>query len=365
MKKLILLIVLLAGAGFTTQAQTVRYVDNNQGAPTNAGLNYTTIQAAVDASSPGDIIYIQPSPNTYDNVVSMTKPLKLYGIGHNPELNAGQYAYIPNIYFNGAASGSTISGLYITNINFNYAIDNHGVLVTNNRIEGTISGNASTARSNDIVISGNFFYHGSTRAIDNYNSQNWIISNNTFSRPSTYWGYDLLYRLNNTTVFNNNIIYSRSNGDGNQRVQLFLSCSGTQFSNNIFLFIGNSVVDFTTLGGNSALVFQNNLTYSFTTTLDPLSGTNNIDDQDPLFVSFNSAGELNNPANDLHLQGGSPGAGAGADGFDLGLYNGNFPFSVRGYPTALPYLTDFIINNNILSEGTDLNIQVKANANNN
>jgi hypothetical protein len=363
MKKLFFFVALLAGASFTINAQTVRYVDNNQGAPT-AGLNYTTIQAAVDASSPGDIIYVQPSPNTYDNVVNMSKRLNIYGIGYNPELNAGQYAYVPNFYFNGSASDSKISGLYIGNINLSFNVTNHNILITNNRIEQTISGNNSTSLSNNVVISGNFFYHPSTRAIDNNNSQNWMINNNTFSRPNGYWGYDLLYRLNNTTIFNNNIILSRQTGDGSQRVQLFLNCNGTQLSNNIFIFVGNSVADFTSLGSNSALVFNNNLTYGVTSALDPLGGTN-IDDQDPQFVSFNPAAELNSTGNDLHLQGSSPGANAGADGFDIGLYNGNFPFNVRGYPTELPYITDFVIFNNILSEGTDLNINVKADANNN
>jgi len=364
MKKLLFSIALLAVTGFTINAQTVRYVDNNEGAPTNAGLNYTSVQAAVDASSPGDIIYIQPSPNGYGDI-QMTKRLNIYGIAHNPELNTGKRAVVTNILFRYAdASNSKISGLQISGIYLDSnSYKNHDVVITNNRLVH-INGNSQTDDANRAVISGNFFYDQSTAAISNGSSQDWMISNNTFSRPNGYWGYSLINNLNDTTLFNNNIILSRQNGDGSNQVHIFNACSGTQLENNIFIFVGNSVADFTSLGGNSGLVFNNNLTYGVTSALNPLGGTN-IDDQDPLFVSFNPATELNNTGNDLHLPGGSPGAGAGADGFDVGLYNGNFPFSVRGYPTELPFLTDFVIFNNILSEGTPLNINVKADANNN
>jgi hypothetical protein len=171
--------------------------------------------------------------------------------------------------------------------------------------------------------------------------------------------------MNNTTIFNNNIILSRQNGDSNQDVRVFSTCSGTQISNNIFLFTGNAVDNFTNLTTNSALNFQNNLTYSVGTTIDALTGANNIDNADPEFVNWNSGNSINNPTHDYTIQGGSPAENAGTDGFDLGVMNGAFPFNLRGYPTSLPYLTDFVIFNNILSEGTDLNINVKADSNNN
>ncbi|WP_353780206.1 hypothetical protein [Winogradskyella sp. 3972H.M.0a.05] len=358
MKKSTLIFVVLFSICKTIKAQTVHIVDNNQG----SGAQYTSVQAAINAADPNDIIYIQPSPNNYGDL-QMTKPLKIYGIAHNPELNAGQNARVNNILFRYAdASGSRISGLRIAGVYLdNTTYNNHGVVITNNRIVN-INGNSSTGRANDAVISGNFFYHDSSRAIDNYNSQNWIISNNTFTRQSTYWGYDLFYRLNNTTLLNNNIILSRQNGDGNQSIQLFNACSGTQITNNIFIFTGNSVVNMN-LGSNSALNFQNNLTYSYNSTFDSLSGANNLDNTDPQFVAFNPSFSLNSPNQDFHIQGGSAAEDAGTDGNDLGVFNGVYPFSLRGYPTDLPYLEDFVIYNNIISAGTPLSINIKANAN--
>ncbi|MEL0454606.1 hypothetical protein WJN01_00085 [Flavobacteriaceae bacterium SZ-1-7] len=361
-KKCIATCAMLFSVWFVLQAQTVRYVDNNQGAPTASGLNYTSVQAAVNASAAGDIIYIQPSPNGYGDI-NMTKQLSIYGLGHNPSLNAGQVATVNNILFRSAnASGSKISGLNIYGIYLdNGTYDNHDIVITNNRIV-YVAGNSTTSKANNVIISGNFFYHDSSVAIDNVNSQNWIISNNTFTRTNAYWDYEMFFRFNNTTLFNNNIVLSHQNGDNNQRIEIFRSCSGTQISNNIFLFRGTSVSNFN-LGSNSALNFQNNLTYGFNSTLDALSGTNNIDNADPQFVNFVQNSSLNNSNNDYHIQGGSPAENAGTDGNNLGVFNGNYPFSIRGYPTELPYLTDFVIYNNIISAGTSLNINVKANAN--
>jgi hypothetical protein len=361
MKKLIFSIVLLAVAGFTINAQTVRYVDNNQGAPT-AGVNYATIQAAINASTPGDIIYVQPSPNSYGNI-NIDRVINLYGLAHNPELNAGQYAYIANITFSGPASGTLITGLFLTNININQNQLNNGIVITNNRISGTITGYGNTVQTNDIVISGNYFEHNSSNYINNNQGQNWIIANNLFERSGTHFGWNMITNLNNTSILNNNIFLSRQIGDGNQSVQVFSNCNGTQISNNIFVFTGTNVVNMN-LGSNTNLSFNNNLTYSVVTAFQSLGGTN-IDDTDPQFVSFDPNNTLGNTSHDFNIQGGSPAENAGTDGNDLGVMNGAYPFDIRGYPTLLPYLTDFVIFNNILSEGTDLNINVKADANNN
>ena len=357
-KKLSILILICLN--FTIQAQTIHIVDNNQG----AGAQYINVQDAVDAAAAGDIIYIQPSPNSYGQI-QMTKSLSIYGIGYNPELNNGQKATVSDIRFQYAdASGSKISGLNINTIYLdNGTFNNHNVIITNNRIN-YIVGNGTTSRANNAIISGNYLNRYGP-VILCLSSQNWVISNNIIRQddpnPNGWYSFD---RLNATTILNNNIILTRQNGNGNQSTQVFYNCNGTQISNNIFLFTGTGVANMN-LGSNSALNFQNNLTYSYNTTLDVLSGTNNIDNMDPLFVAFDPNVGLNSTTNDFNLQAGSPAVNAGTDGFDLGVFNGNLPFNLRGYPTELPYLTDFVIFNNIISAGMSLNINVKANANNN
>ncbi|NRA93577.1 MAG: hypothetical protein HRU26_13010 [Psychroserpens sp.] len=354
------LFLFIAGClAFNAYSQTVHIVDNNQG----AGAQYTSVQAAVDAAAPGDIIYLQPSPNGYGDI-NMTKPLNIYGIGYTPELNSGQRATVSNILFRSAdASGSKISGLRINGIFLdNTTFNNHDVVITNNYI-GQIIGNNSTSAANNAIISGNHLRNPNFRCIYVLNSQNWIISHNTIHQTNTSSGWGTFEDFNASTIFNNNIVSTRQNGDGNQAILLFNSCSGSQISNNIFLFTGNNVTNFTSSGGNNALNFQNNLTFNYNGTLDLLSGMNNLDNTDPQFVNINPSAVLSTTTNDFNIQAGSPAENAGADGNDLGVENGSFPFDNRGYPTELPYLTDFVIFNNIISPGTPLNINIKADAN--
>ncbi|MDX1472163.1 MAG: hypothetical protein R3213_11755, partial [Flavobacteriaceae bacterium] len=328
MKKFILFAALAICS--LTFSQTIRYVDNNEGAPNNPPHNYTSLQAAIDASASGDIIYVQPSPNNYGNI-SMKKPLTIYGPGHSPEL-APVYANVEYINFNqGNSSGSKISGLRVVYVDLqNTTYENHDVIFTNNRIF-VVLGNSQTSKANNAFFAGNVFVGGGSGEIQPYNSQNWVFTNNIIEQSSIGSNSSVFSLANSSTIVNNNIILTRQNGDTNGQIRFFANCSSTQFKNNIFIFTGNNVTDFTTLGSNTGLDFQNNLTYSVTSNLDPLSGSNNINDTDPQFVSFNPSVSVLNTANDFHFQGGSPGINAGSDGNDLGVYNGNFPFNMRGY----------------------------------
>jgi len=337
-------------------AQNVITVDNNQG----ANAQYSDLQAAINNANAGDIIYVQPSPNPYGNII-ITKTLSIYGIGHIPELNTGLTASVNIINFNNDAPNTKLSGLDIYRIQFNNTVgNNHDVVITNNRI-GRIAGNNTTSAANNMVISGNYFIDG-YRHIDNKNSQNWIITNNLFEHTSTDPVDNSFENFNVTTTFSNNIILTRQNGDSNQSIELFNNCDGTQINNNIFLFTGVNVSNFN-LGTNNALSFSNNLTFNYNSTLDALNGTNNLDNTDPQFTSFNPNTPLNTTTNNYEILPGSPAEDAGVNGNDLGVTNGNFPFNLRGYPTELPYLTEFTIFNTSISEGDTLNINFKANAN--
>ncbi|WP_460218369.1 right-handed parallel beta-helix repeat-containing protein [Psychroserpens sp. MEBiC05023] len=337
------------------QAQTVHVVDNNEG----SGAAFTSAQAAVDNATAGDIIYLQPSPNSYGNI-SMNKQLTIYGLGHRPGLNAGAYAYVNDVNFSGNASGSKLSGLLINRVFLTFGgVTNHDVVLKDNRIS-EIRGNSNTSLANNLIVTGNFFYTNTGSAIDTYNSQNWVITHNTFHRESTYFDYQLFYRFNGSIVFNNNIILSPQIGNGSNVVRLFRNSSGTQINNCIFLFRGTNVANFNT---GDSVVYNNCLTYSVNTTLDALAGSNNIDNQDPQFTSFDITGYLNNTNFDYTIQSGSPAKSAGNDGNDLGVENGTYPFSIRGYPTELPYITEFTIYNTTITAGTPLNINIKANAN--
>ncbi len=336
-------------------AQNVLIVDNNQG----AGAQYTSLQTAINAASPGDIIYVQPSPDDYGSI-NINKQISLYGIGYNPELNAGEYARIININFTGTASGSVISGLYIGGIYFGGGIS-HNVIIMNNLI-AVVNGSPATDKANNIIIQGNSFLRSNNELVKPLNSQNWIVTNNTFQFNHTNSVGGFFKNFNNSTIFKNNLIKTNKNGDSNGSIEVFEDCIGAKIYNNIFLFIGTGVSNMN-LGNNSAMDFQNNLTYSYNSTLDPMQGSNNLDNMDPLFVSYDPANYLITLSNDFHLQTGSPAIGAGNDGEDLGIYRNQYPFTIRGYPYGLPYLTEFLLYNTTISPGGTLNIHIKANAN--
>ena len=70
-------IILVAFLGvFTLNAQT--YVDNNVG----ANANFSSLQDAIDAAADNDVIYIQPSLNSY-GTVTINKRLTIVGSSHS------------------------------------------------------------------------------------------------------------------------------------------------------------------------------------------------------------------------------------------------------------------------------------------
>lgn len=107
MKKQIILVVLLSVSVLNAAIITV---DNNV---PSAG-NYSTLQAAHDAASAGDIIYVFPSQMLYP-AVTVTKPLSFYGVGFNLLETIGEpYTATASIsgemLFEASATGSHLEG---------------------------------------------------------------------------------------------------------------------------------------------------------------------------------------------------------------------------------------------------------------
>lgn len=113
MKTLTLLFVLFATFQFSQAA--VHTVNNNNPSPGQ----FTTLQAAINAATAGDTIYIHGSPNPYQ-LSELVKQLTFIGTGFNPQ-NANNTRSILNQFSIGgisavaglAASGSRFEGLTI------------------------------------------------------------------------------------------------------------------------------------------------------------------------------------------------------------------------------------------------------------
>ena len=158
----------------------------------NKGTNYTTIQVAINAASPGDQIHVD-SGMYYENVI-VNKQLILCGIDTGaglPEVDAGE---------SGSAITLNTDGIILEG--FDVRNSSNGIYVTSNY--NTLTNN--TANNNNNY--GIYLYYSSDNVITNNN-----ISNNNY-------GIDLYYSSNNTltdnTVSNNNtyginLRFSRNN----------------------------------------------------------------------------------------------------------------------------------------------------------
>jgi hypothetical protein len=347
MKKIILGIALLVVS--FTNAQNTLIVDNNVFIDDTPAHVFTNFPAALAAASNGDIILIQPSATSYGNI-NITKSITVKGMGYAPSLNNGEGSYIGSASIN--ASNIKLTGLNISggiaagnNINNLLVEDCFIAAITLNGI-----GNSNhTFRGN--VIKSQIFLNTT-----NTNSLNFTFTNNLIQDLNNY----SFYYFNDTTIFNNNTIIADRD---HVSYSTFLNPNNVVCQNNIWVFTSNS---FSTISqtGTIPVIHNNSLTYHYgSATITALNGTGNLDNQNPFFVNI----PANNPYwavdNNYNLGGSSAGNNAGTDGNDVGIFNGYYDFDMRGYPTELPYLTEMSISNNMVPAGSNLSVNLKANAN--
>ncbi len=347
----------------TNFAQTVWTVDNRPGTT----AQFLSAQAAIDAATEGDFIYIHPSPISYGNI-TINKEIHLRGIGHSPELANGEFANLNAImlFTNNAgitASNSSISGLVI-----NFFSDNNfgtisSVLIQNNRI-----GSISFSRPFNFIIQGNVFNSfsqaNSIRFFTNVTHANNLISHNIFIRNTNSQIDAVIEGLVASETFNNNIVVF-NNTPATNDLGLFENCNNPTVNNNIFLITSNNTFATELKLLNSTINFQNCLTFAYGgQTLNALNGNNNIDNVNPLFVAIGDTANMAfNQNNNYKLNSGSPAIDAGSDGDDLGIYGQGFLFQMKGYPFDLPYPTAINITNAVVEAGGTLQVQLRAEAN--
>lgn len=330
------------------------YVVNNSNA--NPGQFYF-LQAAIDSADAGDTLMLQPSTNSYGNVV-LTKALTMIGIGHKPNKDLPLKARIEELRFAETMGiGSTFIGLWVESFN------------TTNPPGGT------TYYSNGVTVRNCYvgFYgtnYGSNPSYgENYNG-NVVIENCHIKRISfdTY-GNNILMQNNimesddaisfgsqmTNVVVKNNLFIRESVGFST------LYANGAVFENNIF-FRYSPASQYGTLIN---CVFNNNITYQ--TNNDAIiggtnTGSNNIVGQDPLFVNLlYSATPIYQPLlYNYRLQTSSPGHNAGTDGQDIGPYGNSMIFSETGESDEQPVVRVMnILNSTVPTSGT-MNVHVKV-----
>jgi hypothetical protein len=391
MRYLIVLILVLASPILI--AQTTRVADNNFNAPTGPNV-YSTIQAAVNASSPGDIIQVQPSPTTYGSV-SINKPnLTLMGIGFNVDKdiplssNMGSITLTNNADNTSDSDGTVIRGLYIDNIfpgyktgptyvleniiiencNINYlrTVNNatyaliDGMEIRNNYFRGQYNAGLNIdADATNVIIRNNLILFG-LRFVSTTPGSN-IITNNIL-----YDGIYINASGTTTTILNNN--FMGASGTDNAFTTKLLDCI---VANNIFYGMTPSLAP----GGSTSTNFQrnsftNNLVFSTgDDTMPPTgggvgnSGTGNIIST-PSFVNSQLLDTWSG-SYDFTLQGGSLAINGGSDGSDIGITGGSYSWTDANFvlkTTAAPVI-QILNTSTVINPGDDLPVRIKANSN--
>ncbi|MDN3665243.1 hypothetical protein ACFFU1_03305 [Algibacter miyuki] len=326
---------------YQVNAQNVLTVDNTQG----ANAQYNSLQGAISAASAGDTIYVHASITSYGEVV-INKQLTLIGFGHS---DTDKLTYISSANFSSNSSNSKLSGFYVTGSVYSSSVDQlSGLSIENNYISSTLYfGNGGV---DNVIIRGNVINAIGT----NNNSQN--AYTNTIITNNIITGALYVYNHDSTTIKNN--IFSNTNGS--RQIVNHNSSTG-------MLTVQNNIIYrhyYSTLGVNSAGVrYEYCLAYNRSSgNLDDLDGDNNLNNQNPLFVEDNDDA-LFSAGDDYHLKLGSPAIGAGANGVDIGLYDGTpFIFNNYGYSNGIPTVKITSITDRVAT-GENLSVTINTNAN--
>lgn len=380
----------------TANAQTIRIADNNLVRPTGTNV-YSTLQAAINAAQPDDIVYITPSNTSYGDA-TIAKRIVLQGVGFNVGLG-DRTSTVGTISLNSSTdginscSGSTLREFNATTITLLEGIGSPGFndiiiekVISSISTSGTIAGFYLNRAINNLIIRNSQInniglaiangmtnckvYNNTIRGVNiqpvNAASGSGILnnlfSNNIFIFPDAnnpYFGLNSISAIHNTLILNN--IFSGASYS-------FLGLVGTTVNNNIFY--GMTPTSAPASSGYSFRDnnFSNNLVTS-TITMPPAaysggtnSGVNNLVGVSPNFLSV--AGTAWSAAYDYSLNPSSPAKNAGTDGTDIGPTGGAYPINkniVFG-PAALPLITE-LNTSGVVPQNQPLKVNLKAKSN--
>lgn len=349
-------IALLLLTSLSIKAQTTITVDNTPQSTTT----HTTIQAAIDAATAGDIIYVQPSPTSY-GTANIDKALTIIGRSHS-ELNNISTIATANIYasdvtikgmkMGGVQARSNVASTTISNINI-YECEFSGL---------TLGYSNTTYFLDGIVVRGCIFT-GITQYIT---GENVLISNNIIN------GSSVSIYSPSTIVMSNNIFrfYTSLNIYNYAPQETFI------LYNN--MFINNYSSGNITLSGSGDFNVSNCLTYNYHATgTSSFTGPSflvntTLENTDPLFTNVDSAvstsmagtGTYNSATRleeDLTFQAGSPALTAGGSGTELGIFNNGFNFKYLGIPRGVPVL-DIVNYDGAVAKDGNINVTISAKA---
>jgi len=331
MKKLLFFIVLAVLSCNSLKAQHLHRVNNN----TDFDPDFTTLQAAVDAASNNDTIYVEGSATPYDGA-TIDKPLTIVGPGYflneNPKTQANKVDAVINgeIIFATGSDGSTLIGCR-TFWGYSVRISVSDITVIRNHLHGILF----DGTSNNILVAQNYVYDKIVAITGQITNS--VISNNIVRGQITSGN------ASGSLVISNNVCWTTN-------WAFPIDCYNASIQNNI---LTGDIQNIRTNTGNS---ISYNLMASDGTNA---SGNQFNIDMTSVFADFDGSLDLSTDAK-WELKAGSPAIEAGISDTDCGAFGGPAPYVLSGLPD-LPHIYEAEVPASATSEfGLEVTIHVKS-----
>jgi len=343
-----IIIVLICLVSYNANSQNLITV----GILPDLDTDFSSIQAAIDAASPGDIIQI--TPGVYlETGITIDKQVYIQGAGFLVEFNYSTLGFLSGstvlnstVSISGSGSSSIIEGVDIVTLNVTDAVD---VLIRRSRIR------------RGHFINSNVNILGSLLNGSMYNSENaqYLLSNTiniTFSNCLFFdvSGTDRLYHISPRSgqTPSGNLTFDRC--IFRNRLHNSLPNVVVEVANSIFLTNTGAI---TTRNASGSIVV--NSLFELSSSQDA-STANNI-------FGISGAAEFNGypsgtPSFDAQymLSDTSQAMGYANDGGDCGIFGGVNPYVLSGIP-SIPFIYNFDANQQgSTGGGLDVNIRVRS-----
>ncbi|MCO5275126.1 MAG: hypothetical protein M9900_09430 [Flavobacteriales bacterium] len=345
--------LLFAAAGVacatTLAAQLPRIVVDGQGAP----MVFSDLGAAMLAAPANSNLYLSGGSFFVEGGFALSKPLHFIGAGMHPDSTNGTGA--TNICTTGSgkfalisgASGTSFTGIMFTNeasptISFGTFSGNQFVtdvdflrcMFSNGVNLGVEEPSGTTSSFTECIFHGTFAGYGGTS----------VVNRCIFDYTPGTGGMITIFRPTGLYMLNSVVLGGKLD-----------HCLNASIANCVFTHMGGAIWQSQDAQVSNCL-FSDTLIFSNCTGLEE----NNVFGipADAIFVN-----ELDGKyqfTDDLHLAGSSPGAGAGNDGTDIGIYGTDSPYKPGGVPHTPHYRRIEVATGTDASGNLPVNVRVAA-----
>ena len=311
-----LLVIMLIFSIFKTNAKIWSV---SKDAAQNA--DFSKIQDAVDAASPGDYIYVYPS--VYDDGFTLGMPLVIVGpgyfLGDNPDTQENKS---PAVIKGEVIVGTNTSGTFLAGLNIQNKLtiqSTSNIMVKRNRLYTVEVNNSSS-----ITIKQNFIQGGEIETEHKislrYVKTTVVVGDNTSG-----------IQIKNNFIGNANLDWDWVS-KGCHAIITSNVLSSLYIKNNVLsgnLYLNNSTLENNILI-NGAIQLSDNSSYSYNVAHNSAFGNNNNNQENVSITTVFISSESTD--GQYQLKNGSPAKGAGLDDVDCGMFGGPDPYVLSGIP---------------------------------